>query len=153
MNIYRVNGVSIDEDRFKEKIVDTLDIYKFATIEQLSYVLKARQSDIKNVLDEIIIWYVRQNPNISYRKLCIDLSIKSEFIERLVEEGRLEEKDILSQDLKDMEQSISKATSQRIKEVQRRATIVALNKNAVFNKPEDDSPKFHTLERLTTKKK
>ena len=68
MNIYRVNGISIDEDRFKEKIVDTLDTYKYASIEQLSYILKAKQSDIKNVLDEIIIWYVRQNPNVSHQR-------------------------------------------------------------------------------------
>ena len=153
MNIYRVNGISIDEDRFKEKIVDTLDTYKYASIEQLSYILKAKQSDIKNVLDEIIIWYVRQNPNVSYRKICVDLSVKSEFIEELVEEGRLEEKDLITDDIKEMEKQIAKTTTTAIKAVQRRETIQQLNKTIISSSPNDDSPKFHTLERLTTKRK
>ena len=153
MNIYRVNGISIDEDRFKEKIVDTLDTYKYASIEQLSYILKAKQSDIKNVLDEIIIWYVRQNPNVSYRKICVDLSVKSEFIEELVEEGRLEEKDLITDDIKEMEKQIAKTTTTAIKDVQRRETIQQLNKTIISSSPNDDSPKFHTLERLTTKRK
>ena len=40
MNTYSVNGISIDEDRFKEKIINTLDTYKYASIEQLSFILK-----------------------------------------------------------------------------------------------------------------
>lgn len=153
MNTYRVNGISIDEDRFKEKIINTLDTYKYASIEQLSFILKAKQSDIQNVLDDIIIWYVKQNPNVSYKKICIDLSIKSEYVEKLVEEGRLEEKDHITDDIKKLEEQIAKTTSTNIKKIQRREIIQQLNKSFTTDSLKEDGPKFHTLDMFTTKRK
>ena len=66
MNLYRVNGITIDEDRFKEKILDTLKNYKFASLSDLAVLLKAKQKDIYDVLGNIIVAYVRENPTKTY---------------------------------------------------------------------------------------
>ncbi len=152
MKIYRVNSSMINEDYFKERIISALDIYKFATIEQLSFVLKARKDDIQEVLESIIIWYVKENENASYKQVCIDLNVKSDYIEKLVEEGRLEEKGPIPDEVKQVENAMAKATSEAISDIRRREAIMQLNKNIDFSNRKD-TPKFHTLERLSTKKK
>ena len=129
MEVFRVNGINIEKDVFMSKIVDALDTAKFATVEQLAIMLKARQSDIKTVLEDIIIWYVKEHPNVPYQNLCIDLNIRSEYIDNLIDEGRLIENSAFSEfrrQLREIEKSASIVTNQFIKDLQRREAIRGL---------------------------
>ena len=129
MEVFRVNGINIEKDVFMSKIVDALDTAKFATVEQLAIMLKARQSDIKTVLEDIIIWYVKEHPNVPYQNLCIDLNIRSEYIDNLIDEGRLIENSAFSEfrrQLREIEKSASVVTNQYIKDLQRREAIRGL---------------------------
>lgn len=130
MEVFKVNGINIDKDTFMSKIVDTLDMIKFANIEQLSIILKARQSDVKKVLEDVIIWYVKNHPGVSYTNICIDLSVKSEFIDELIEEGRLiDDGEFAKQreELLKLEKSAEEITSKYVRDVQRREAIRGLS--------------------------
>lgn len=161
MEVFRVNGINIEKDVFMSKIVDALDTAKFASVEQLAIMLKARQSDIKTVLEDIIIWYVKEHPNVPYQNLCIDLNIRSEYIDNLIDEGRLIENSAFSEfrrQLREIEQSASVVTNQFIKDLQRREAIrglqgslskpshnddISLRKvNKFFTRPGDHKPRW-----------
>ena len=132
MDIYKVNGITIDKDTYKSKIIDTLDVAKFATVEQLSFILKGRQQDIKKLIQDIIIWYVKGHPNVSYKEICIDLNVRVEYIDELVMEGRLEDindptnskKEILA-----LQKSTSEITNGLVKDLKRREAINGLSKS------------------------
>ncbi len=149
MYIYRVNGITIDEEKFRSKIIDALNEYQFATIEQLTIILKAKAKDISDVLDNIIISYIKENPGKSYASVCTDLHIRAEFIEKLIEEGRIEMKVLPLEELKQKEELISQITAASVKEVQTRNAILGLqsivNKTNTFeDKVIKLGPRFYT---------
>ena len=57
MDRYRVGDRIISFDEFATKIVETLRQYRYADLDQLMYVLKARKEDINFVLKEVIVNY------------------------------------------------------------------------------------------------
>lgn len=145
MNLYRVNGITIDEDSFKYKIINALSIYKFASLEQLVVVLKAKPRDINEVLDDIIISYIKGNPGKSYIQVCKDLNVKSDFIEELIEEGRLEVQDVSFDSLKQMEEQVNEITDNAIHDMKNREIISSLQNGFSQPQPErENGPRFHT---------
>lgn len=145
MNIYRVNGITIDEESFKNKIIQALSKYKFASLEQLVIVLKARPRDIKEVLDNIIVAYIKENPGKSYIEVCRDLNVKSNFIEDLIADGRLEAHDVSFDSLKQIETEVSKITSDAVRSIQNREIINGLQNGMHVKQPErENGPQFHT---------
>ena len=152
MEVFRVNGINIEKDVFMSKIVDALDTAKFASVEQLAIMLKARQSDIKTVLEDIIIWYVKEHPNVPYQNLCIDLNIRSEYVDDLISEGRLIENSAFSEfrrQLREIEQSASVVTNQFIKDLQRREAIRGLS-NSLASKP-SEGPDLRKVNKFFTR--
>ena len=147
---YRVNGITIDEEKFRNKIKDTLTKYQFATIEQLVVVLKAKAKDISDILDSIIISYIKENPGKSYASVCTELYIRAEFIEKLIDEGRIEMKVLPLEELKLKEELISQITAASVKEVQTREAILGLNSIYKANTFEDKviklGPRFYTTD-------
>ena len=148
MEVFRVNGINIEKDVFMSKIVDALDVAKFATIDQLAIMLKARQVDVKEVLEDIIIWYVKEHPNVPYQNLCIDMNIRSEYVDELISDGRLIENSAFSEfrrQLKEIEKSASLVTNQFIKDLQRREAIRGLQSSLA---PKPTSNDELTLKRV-----
>ena len=148
-SIYRVNGTMMNEEKFREKICATLIDYRFATLQQLSVIMKARLNDVQSVLDEIIVNYVKQNPNKTYGQVCTELFVRSEFIEKLIEEKRLEIRDASSfGDIKNLEVEISKQTALNVEEAKKRAAITGLQGSItqpkVIIKEEKNGPQFYT---------
>ena len=130
--VYKVNGINTDKDTFMTKIVEALDTAKFASIDQLAIMLKARQSDIKKVLQDIIIWYVREHAGVSYSSLCLDLNVKSEYVDELVAAGRLFDKNDVSkekQEVLKVQKTAEEVTSQFIKDLQRKEAIRGLSQS------------------------
>ena len=145
MNLYRVNGITKDEESFKNKIIQALSIYKFASLEQLVVVLKAKPRDIKEVLDNIIVAYIKENPGKSYIEVCRDLNVKSNFIEGLITDGRLEAHDTSFDSLKQIESEIGKITSAAVRNIQNREIINGLQSGMQARQPEkENGPQFHT---------
>ena len=129
MEVFKVNGINIEKDVFMTKIIDALDIAKFASIDQLVIMLKAKHIDVKTVLQDIIIWYVKEHPNVPYQNLCIDLNIRSEYVDELIADGRLEENSAyleFKNQLNGIEESASALTGQFIRDLQRREAIRGL---------------------------
>lgn len=143
MNLYRVNGITIDEDSFKYKITNALSVYKFASLEQLVVVLKAKPRDINEVLDDIIISYIKENPGKSYIQVCKELNVKSEFIEDLIDEGRLEVQDVSFDSLKQMEEQVSEITNSAVRDMQNREILSGLQSGLATPQPEENVPRFH----------
>ena len=145
MTVYRVNGITIDEETFRHKIITALSTYKCASLEQLSAVLKAKPVDIQNVLDTIIIAYIKANPGKSYVEVCTDLNVKSDFIEKLIDEGRLEVTNVSFDILKQIESERVKETSAAVRKMQNREAIMGLNSMASTPVPEKKiGPHFYT---------
>ena len=148
-DVYRVNGITIDEGKFKDKIINALAEYNFATIEQLVVILKAKAIDIANVLDAIIISYIKENPGKSYAEVCMDLNVRSEFIEKLIKEGRIELKVFPLDELKKKEQLASLINNVNVKEIQKHEAILGLQKSfyktdVVVDKVIKKGPRFYT---------
>ena len=152
MEVFRVNGINIEKDVFMTKIVDALDIAKFATIDQLAVMLKAKHNDIKTVLQDTIIWYVKQHPNVPYQNLCIDLNIRSEYVDELIAEGRLEENSAyleFKNQLTNIEESATALTTQFIKDLQRREAIRGLQGS--ISKPANDDLSLRKVNKFFTR--
>lgn len=132
MDRYRVNGTFISFDQFANKIVEMLRTFKYADLEQLSIVLKARKDDIDKVLKDFIVKYVKANPNITIRQVCTRLCVKVDFIQELIEEGRIEFKDVPEEEksidaiIKE-QASIADLNNQAIEQIKRRDAIGGLN--------------------------
>ena len=130
MEAYTVNSILIDKDTFMRKIIETLDVVKFANVEQLSFLLVAKPKDVKSVLLDIIVWYIKNNPGTTYKELCIDLSIKSEYVDELVKAGVIFQSVDVSKDridIKNVEKSTLEITNQFIKEEKRKRAIRGLS--------------------------
>jgi len=151
MKVFKVNGIAIEEDTFMRKIIETLDTAKFATCEQVSMILKARVVDVSEVMDNIIVWYVKNNPGVSYNKLCLDLSIKSEYVDKLILEGRIEDQSEFAQARKELlsiEASSSEITNQFIKDMKRREAIKGLSQQ--ISQKENPIVKTKTVNKFFT---
>jgi hypothetical protein len=136
MEIFKVNGINIDKDTFMRKIVETLDVIKFANIDQLSIILKAKHSDVHNMLLDVIIWYVKNHPGISYTDLCIDLSVKSEYVDELIDEGRIFDNSDFSkqrEELLKIEKTTEPLTSKFVRDVQRKEAIRGLSNSIALS--------------------
>lgn len=145
MNIYRINGITIDEDSFKYKIIQALAVYKFASLEQLAVVLKAKPRDINEVLDKIIISYIKENVGKSYIEVCKDLNVKSVFIENLIADGRLEAHNVSFDSLKQMEEEVSEITKNAVRNMQNGEIISGLQSGLSATQPDREiGPQFHT---------
>lgn len=149
MYIYRVNGITIDEEKFRSKIIDALNEYQFATIEQLTLILKAKAKDIVDVLDNIIISFIKENPGKAYASVCTELHVRAEFIEKLISEGRIELRPLPIAELKKQEDLVSQITTSNVKELQRKDAIrglqVSMTKTNTFeDKVIKLGPRFYT---------
>ena len=136
MEIFKVNGINIDKDTFMRKIVETLDVIKFANIDQLSIILKAKHSDVHNMLQDVIIWYVKNHPGISYTDLCIDLSVKSEYVDELIDEGRIFDSSDFSkqrEELLKIEKTTEPLTAKFVRDVQRKEAIRGLSNSIALS--------------------
>lgn len=139
--IYMVNGSMIDEDIFKRKILNMLEIYHYASIEELSLLLRAKHRDINYLLDGIIISYIKANPSKTYNEICKDLKVRSQYIERLIEDGRVEKKEIT---VSESEINTSIDTTTSIKENLKKEIILELKESMEKNKVKEVVPIFHT---------
>ena len=149
MNIYRINGMMMNEQVFREKICNALINYNYASIKDLSLVLKAKPMDIEKELNEIIVNYIKQNPDKTYAEVCMELFVRSEFIEKLIAEGRLEIKSSGSLDgIKALQEEVSKQTTSNIKEAQKREAISGLqgtmSRPKIIIKEDNNGPRFYT---------
>ena len=149
MYIYRVNGITIDEEKFRSKIIDALNEYQFATIEQLTIILKAKAKDIVDVLDNIIISFIKENPGKAYASVCTELHVRAEFIERLISEGRIELRPLPLEELRRQEELASQITKENIKELQRKDAIRGLQGSMTKTNTFEDKviklgPRFYT---------
>jgi len=127
MDRYRVGDRIISFDEFATKIVETLRQYRYADLDQLVFVLKARKEDINFVLKEVIVKYVKANPNITIRQVCTRLCVKSDFIEELINEGRIEFNDLNElNEIKNEQGEVQKNTQELIHNMKRRDAINAL---------------------------
>ena len=152
MEVFKVNGITIDKDTFMSKIVDILDNVRFATIEQLSILLKAKQSDIHNVLLDVVVWYVKNHPGITYTKLCIDLSVRSEYVDELISDGRIFDKNAILKekaDLLKIEKAAEEVTNKYVRDVQRREAIRGLSSSIATTNT--DVPQKRMINKFHTK--
>lgn len=139
--MYMVNGSMMDEDVLKRKILNMLDIYNYASIEELSLLLRAKHRDINYLLDCIIISYIKANPSKTYNEICKDLKVRSQYIERLIEDGRVEKKEIT---VSESEINTSTDTTTSIKENLKKEIILELKESMEKNKVKEVVPIFHT---------
>lgn len=88
-DVYRVNGRFVDKEGFIRILFSKLLEYPFSKEEFLSQVIKASPSLIKEFLLDGIVMYLKDNPNVRVADACKELKVHSDFIDILVEDGRV----------------------------------------------------------------
>jgi hypothetical protein len=88
------------------------------------------------MLLDVIIWYVKNHPGISYTDLCIDLSVKSEYVDELIDEGRIFDNSDFSkqrEELLKIEKTTEPLTSKFVRDVQRKEAIRGLSNSIALS--------------------
>lgn len=125
--LYRVNGSIVNKERFTEIIKNNLDSYRFASIEQLSIILRANKHDVAEVLFDYIIKYTKNHDLISVKDICTRMSVKSKYVLYLVNQERLTISDIDTDSLADMESATEEYINEVVENIKKNDLIQSLN--------------------------
>ena len=102
-----------------------LKTYRYADSVQLAFALKASANDVTEIIENHIIDYLKANEEISVKDFCRKFYIKVDYVEKLVQEGRLECSEDLSE-IKAEAGAVQQQNKQAFEQLKRRATLMEL---------------------------
>ena len=124
---YKCNGSWLEANIFMNVIFDELQKVPYAEHQFLAAKLSANPNHLKNILKDGIVKYCKENPGMSISEVCRNLKVRSEYIEELCDEGRLE---ILTSELSNLKSEFSDLENNASKEAEemvRRSIIMGLS--------------------------
>lgn len=82
-----INGILYNYEDLYYKLHDTLEELNYANIHEIAFRLKIKPLVALDLLNEYIIKYVKENPDITLSNVCKNLKVKSSYIMDLIDDG------------------------------------------------------------------
>lgn len=149
-----INGILYNYEDLYDKLSYTLEELNYANIHEIAFRLKIKPLVALDLLNEYIIKYVKENPDITLSNVCKELKVKIACVLDLIDDGVITISVDNIDEVIDAEKISSIVNADIIGQEKRRDAISKLN-NSFNSKPvvlEEPKAMYHTNYSLRKKK-